>query len=65
MSAQIYSTNNGEKLVYEMGNRRAIVSRKGGEIRYNVRVNTSSEWRHANNGPHVRKHIDKVKAAVA
>lgn len=64
MNAQIYSMNNGEKMAYQMGNRRAIITRKGGEVRYNVRDNASSEWRHAINGPHVKDHIERVKAAV-
>jgi hypothetical protein len=48
-----------------MGNRRAVITRKGGELRYNVRDNASSEWRHAISGPHVKVHIEKVKAAIA
>lgn len=64
MTAQIYSMNGGAQMAYQMGNRRAIIARTGGEVRYNVRDNAKSEWRHAISGPHVKTHIEKVKAAV-
>lgn len=62
MSAQIYSMNSGSQVAYQMGNRLAVITRNGGEVRYNVRDNAKQEWRHAINGPHVKVHIEKVKA---
>lgn len=64
MSASIYSIENGTKMVYLMGNRKAVVTVKGGEIRYFVRKNMNSDWTFAKSGPHVNAHINAVKDAI-
>ena len=60
--ASIYSTNNGGKVVYEMGNRKATQG-KNSFTEYFVRDNAKSEWRNAY-AVFADAFIAKVKSAV-
>jgi hypothetical protein len=58
----IYSTNQGAKVVFEMGNRKAIQA-NGAFTEYFVRDNAESEWRSAY-AVFADAFIAKVKAEV-
>ena len=60
--ASIYSINNGDKVVFEMGNRKAIQG-KNAFTEYFVRDNAKAEWRNAY-AVFAEAFIAKVKTAV-